>query len=49
MKYIELIYCKLVWFITKTDLDWFSSKLKFENGLMGITAIVLDDILLYLL
>ena len=31
MKYIELIYCKLVWFITKTDLDWFSSKLKFEK------------------
>ena len=29
MKYIELIYCKLVWFNTKTYLDLFSTKFEF--------------------
>lgn len=29
MKYIELIYCKLVWFNTKTYLNLFSTKFEF--------------------
>ena len=29
MKYIELIYCKLVWFYTKTYLDLSSTKFEF--------------------